>query len=227
MALPAASPGTPAPAEDWVGIAAAAEAPVLAVWSERRVFVRRGERGVFREAGKGPGQVLAVALSEAGDLFVAREGRRLIVERRDGTRFSARLPGPATSHLLAAGGRLVWLGHRPHPPDSGNGETTPLLGVSSDDGKRFNVRVVTRYPEFYFRQARLSPDGRLALAVEEGDCRSRYYTMRGHADGGGWRDGPDGNVVPLDKYGAPLIRDWRGRQVALEDLRLPLPGQLR
>jgi hypothetical protein len=199
------------PEDPWLGVAASRGSTVVAVWSKRRVLVSDNAGRSFRERLPGTHDVDGVAVQNDGAVYVLRH--RMLGVLRAGTERWRRLPFAGFPSLLAAGaGRVVWLGHqRARPTDSEN-PSRPYVAVSSDDGDTWSFQRPSNYQELYLRRASVFEDGRIAIDVTFGDCRSWNAVMRGRVDGTRWHEDGDASTPPVS-----VPHDARGSEWRLSD----------
>jgi hypothetical protein len=185
------------------GVSAAADAyGVLALWTDRVVWVSRDDGRSLHQELAGPEPLTAVAVGPEGRVYAARHGGRLgVLSPAARTHWldigceqvlaidaapGARPRGDAAS-VARAGAQAPWLAvlglHRDR--DAG---LTPMLWLSSDHGRSWR-RLLAPHHGDAANRVQVRPDGVIHLVTEDTDTsdaaepggRLRHYI--GHVDG--------------------------------------------
>ena len=178
------------------GLVAAADGyGVIAMWTDRVVWVSRDDGRSFRQELAAPGPVSAVAVGRDGRVYAARHGRIGMLSPAGHTRWHD-LDGGQVLAIAAAPPREIdpaapaapgWLAVLALHDDQAAG-AAPLLWLSDDDGETWRSLIAPHHGDAANRMW-VSPDGVIDLLTEDTDG-----TVGSDADGaedlfgaGSWR----------------------------------------
>ncbi|HWM84429.1 MAG TPA: hypothetical protein VNO33_01300, partial [Kofleriaceae bacterium] len=235
------------------GVAAAADRyGVIALWTDRVLWVSRDDGRSFHQELAAPEPITAAAVGPDGRVYAARHGGRLGVLSPDGvTRWldisadqllaidaGIEMPAPAESPgvapTAAPAPAAPWLAVLGLHADSADG-LTPILWLSGDHGRSWR-RLIAPHHGDASNQIRVGPTGVIDLVTVDGDSsaaagasgRLRHYT--GHVDGRPFAlrfasDEPPPLALGHDGHGWRL--EWDGRRMRLIDGSSHLPLAVR
>jgi hypothetical protein len=176
------------------GLAAAADGyGVIAVWTDRVVWVSRDDGRSFRQELAAPGPVSAVAVGRDGRVYAARHGRIGMLSPAGHTRWhdldagqvlaiAAAPPRELDPAAPAAPGWLAVLAlHDDHAAGA-----APLLWLSDDDGETWRSLIAPHHGDAANR-IWVSPDGVIDLLTEDTDGSVGSDTDEDLFGAGAWR----------------------------------------
>jgi hypothetical protein len=163
------------------GVAAAADRyGVIAVWSDRVVWVSRDDGRSFHQELAAPEPLSAVAVGRDGRVYAARMGGKLGELTPDALTRWHRI---GSDQILAIDAGSPWLAVLGLHADRADG-LSPVLWLSDDDGRSWR-RLVPPHHGDADNQIRVNPDGVIDLLTADGGVgeagRLRHYA--GHVDG--------------------------------------------
>jgi hypothetical protein len=190
------------------GVAAAAdEFGVIAVWTDRVVWVSRDDGRSFRQELAAPEPLGAVAVGPDARVYAARLGGRLGILSPGGSASWVEL---GCDQVLAIDASAEWLAVLALHTDRSDG-LSPIVWLSSDHGSTWRRLVAPTHGDT-LNQIRVSTDGVIDLLALDsvlaagGAASLRHYT--GHVDGRPFElssSGDDPQPFGLDHDG----RSWR------------------
>ena len=179
------------------GLAAAADAyGVIAVWTDRVVWVSRDDGRSFRQELAAPGPVSAVAVGRDGRVYAARHGRIGMLSPAGHTHWHDLDAGQVLA-IAAAPPREIdpaapvtpgWLAVLALHDDQAAG-AAPLLWLSDDDGETWRSLIAPHHGDAANRLW-VSPDGVIDLLTEDADGSVGSDADNGTEDlfgAGAWR----------------------------------------
>jgi hypothetical protein len=167
-------------ADGWRGVAASPDQfGVVALWSERTVWVSRDDGRSFRQELAAPEAIGAVTVGEDGRVYAARHGGRLGLLTPGGHTRWLRLDYDQ-SLAIAQGGTWIVLLAMSRDRQLG---LAPILWVTPDHGASWR-RLVAPAAGDLDNRLRVAADGSIDLLVRAtGDLAPRIRHFRGHVDG--------------------------------------------
>ncbi|HUS64740.1 MAG TPA: hypothetical protein VMZ28_09375 [Kofleriaceae bacterium] len=206
----------------WRGVAAAPDQyGVLALWTEREVWLSRDDGRSFAPVLGGPEPVGAVAVGQDARVWVARHGGRVGALSPGGHASWSELGYEQALALAAQGARVALLAlHRDR--DAG---LAPLLWISEDHGRSWNAVAVPAHGD-RGNLLRLGDGGGIDLLVrrtsEACDAAAHIEHYRGRAEAGFLRVGAREEPQPfaLGLGGDEVALAWRGDRTVVAPFEL-------
>ena len=204
----------------WRGVAASSDRfGVVALWSERELWVSRDDGITFRQQLAAAEPIGAAAVGVDGRVYLARHGGRLGMLTPSGRTVWARLD---YDQALALGHGGVWTVLLVLSADRQDG-LSPLLWISPDHGATWR-RLVAPAAGDLDNALRVTADGTIDLLVRvTGDLAPRVRHYRGHVDGrpfAGVADTEDPHPFGLGHDGRMPRLTWTSDEVHLEPSHL-------
>jgi hypothetical protein len=185
-----------------VGVSAAVdEYGVIAVWTERVVWVSRDDGRTFHQELAAPQPLTAVAVGDSGRVYAARHGGRIDLLTPSGRTSWIAFDADQVLSIDASSAWLAVLGL--HADRQGG--LSPLLWLSHDHGSSWQRLVVPHHGDTA-NQVRVSPTGVIHLLTLDSDTDvdgDRVGHYAGHVDGRPFERVAGGELQPfgLDRAG--------------------------
>jgi len=204
----------------WRGVAASSDRfGVVALWSERELWVSRDDGITFRQQLAAAEPIGAAVVGADGRVYLARHGGRLGMLTPSGRTVWTQLD---YDQALALGHGGVWTVLLALSADRQDG-LSPLLWISPDQGATWR-RLIAPAAGDLDNALRITADGSIDLLVRvTGDLAPRIRHYRGHVDGrpfAGVADTEDPQPFGLGHDGQMLDLTWTSDQVHLEPSHL-------
>ena len=219
---PAVTRDIPADPEGWRGTAASPdELGLIALWSDRTLWVSRDDGRTFRQELAAPEPLAAVAVGADARVYAARHGGRFGLLTPSGRTRWLRLDYDQALALAHGGSWTVLL---TMSADRQLG-LAPILWATSDHGETWR-RLVAPAAGDLDNRLRVAADGSIDLLVRvTGDLAPRIRLYRGHVDGRPFspvHDAEDPQPFGLGHDGSTARISWSGGDARLEPYRLAL-----
>ena len=219
---PAVTADIPAHPEGWRGAAASPdELGLIAVWSDRTLWVSRDDGHSFRQELAAPEPLAAVAVGDDARVFAARHGGRFGLLTPAGHTRWMRLDYDQALALAHSGGWTVLLAMS---ADRQLG-LVPILWATDNHGESW-LRLVAPAAGDLDNRLRVTADGAIDLLVRTtGDLAPRIRLYRGHVDGRPFaavHDSEDPQPFGLGHDGTTARIVWTGDDAHLEPYHLAL-----
>jgi hypothetical protein len=206
----------------WRGVAASPDRfGVVALWSDRELWVSRDDGRTFRQELAASERIGAAAVGHDGRVYLARHGGHVGVLTPSGRTVWTRLDYQQALAVAHGGTWTVLLALGADRHDG----LSPLLWITADHGATWR-RLVAPAAGDLDNALRVTADGTIDLLVRvTGDLAPRIRHYRGHVDGrpfGGVVDTEDPQPFGLGHDGQMLHLAWTADDVRLEPAHLPV-----